>query len=315
MERRKPDNFTIEKIRCFISRLQELGEGLDKMLIEYQPEIRRNEIELLKSFCDPVSVLSDFTPCQIWLEEAKDIDEMMRSIRLEQELIQCKRANKLTTYWSGNPKLDTYGEGFHPWQDESPALRQYPRGLYYCYESIIASYYECMNITSRRWVWDFYRTSIFRQAGVRTPPHGSDLQKWEEMQKTYFDSQKLRREFLENLHLAINQVFGTAPIFDEETDDTFLDDDLPSPGSYGFVYFIRNGDLCKIGITENLLRRMDQLKPDEVLNIVRCKNFREIEKDLHSIFKDVRLPQTEYFRLSEEQISKAHKLMTSLADF
>ena len=72
MERRKPDNFTIEKIRCFISRLQELGEGLDKLLIEYQPEIRRNEIELLKSFCDPVSVLSDFTPCQIWLEEAKE---------------------------------------------------------------------------------------------------------------------------------------------------------------------------------------------------------------------------------------------------
>ena len=135
------------------------------------------------------------------------------------------------------------------------------------------------------------------------------------MQKTYFDSQKLRREFLENLHLAINQVFGTVPIFDEETDDTFLDEDLPSPGSYGFVYFIRNGDLCKIGITENLLRRMDQLKPDEVLNIVRCKNFREIEKDLHSIFKDVRLPQTEYFRLSHEQIIKVHKLMTSLADF
>ena len=85
--------------------------------------------------------------------------------------------------------------------------------------------------------------------------------------------------------------------------------------NYGFVYLIRNRDLCKIGITENLKRRMDQLKPDEVLNIVRCKNFREIEKDLHSIFKDVRLPQTEYFRLSEEQISKAHKLMTSLADF
>ena len=77
----------------------------------------------------------------------------------------------------------------------------------------------------------------------------------------------------------------------------------------------RNGDLCKIGITENLLRRMDQLKPDEVLNVVRCKNFRELEKDLHSLFKEVRIPQTECFRLSEEQVSKVHKLMTSLADF
>ena len=37
--------------------------------------------------------------------------------------------------------------------------------------------------------------------------------------------------------------------------------------------------------------------------------------DLHSLFKEVRIPQTEYFRLSEEQVSKVHKLMTSLADF
>ena len=172
-----------------------------------------------------------------------------------------------------------------------------------------------MYMEPRSLVWDFYRTSIFRQAGVRTPAHSSDLEKWEEMQKTYFDSQKVRREFLENLHLAINQVFGTAPIFDEEAEDAFLDGDLPGPGSYGFVYLIRNGDLCKIGITENLLRRMDQLKPDEVLNVVRCKNFRELEKDLHSLFKEVRIPQTEYFRLSNEQISKVHKLMSSLADF
>ena len=140
----------------------------------------------------------------------------MRSIRLEQEFIQCQRANKLTAYWSGNPKkFDTYGEGFHPWIDESPALKKYPKGLYHCHESIIACYYECMNITSRRWVCDFYRTSIFQQAGVRKPLPSSYLQTWEEMQKTYIDSQKLRREFLENLHLAINQVFGAAPIFDE----------------------------------------------------------------------------------------------------
>ena len=85
--------------------------------------------------------------------------------------------------------------------------------------------------------------------------------------------------------------------------------------NYGFVYLIRNEDIYKIGITENLLRRMDQLKPDEILNVVRCKNFRELEKDLHSLFKDVRLPQSEYFRLSEDQIGKVHKLMTSLADF
>ena len=98
-------------------------------------------------------------------------------------------------------------------------------------------------------------------------------------------------------------------------EDFYLEQDHEADSIYGFVYLIRNGDLCKIGITENFLRRIDQLKPDEVLNVVRCENFKELEKDLHSFFKDVRLPQTEYFRLSREQINKAHKLMTSLARF
>ena len=321
MERRKPDTFTTEEILYFFSRLKELGEGLDKMLLEYQPEKRRNEINELRVFCNPLSILSDFTPCQLWYGVIGDIDEMMRSIRLEKELIQCKRANKLLAYWSGNPKLNIYGEGFHPWIDEEPDLKQYPKGLRYCYESIIYSYYQCMYITSREWAWDFYRKSIFRQAGVRTPLHSSDLEKWEEMQRNYFDSQKLRREFLENLSLAMNRASGDEDDFDDEYEEDqedeclSLDAEAGSTVAHGFVYFIRNGDLCKIGITENLLRRMDQLKPDEVLNVVRCKNFRELEKDLHSLFKEVRIPQTEYFRLSEEQISKAHKLMTSLADF
>ena len=48
----------------------------------------------------------------------------------------------------------------------------------------------------------------------------------------------------------------------------------------GFVYLIRNDDIYKIGITDNLLRRFNQLKPDEVLNVVRCSNFESLEKEL-----------------------------------
>ena len=70
----------------------------------------------------------------------------------------------------------------------------------------------------------------------------------------------------------------------------------------GFVYFVRNGDLFKIGITENMLRRLRELAPDELLNVVRCSNFQEVERELHRRFKDVRLPQTEYFRLSDQQV-------------
>ena len=83
----------------------------------------------------------------------------------------------------------------------------------------------------------------------------------------------------------------------------------------GFVYFIRNEDIFKIGITDNLLRRFNQLKPDEVLNVVRCSNFESLEKELHKKFKEYRIPQTEYFRLSKNQIEQVNIEMTKGADF
>jgi len=83
----------------------------------------------------------------------------------------------------------------------------------------------------------------------------------------------------------------------------------------GFVYLIRNDDIYKIGITENLLRRFNQLKPDEVLNVVRCSNFEKLERDLHKKFKEYRIPQTEYFRLSKNQIEQVNDEMTKGADF
>ena len=83
----------------------------------------------------------------------------------------------------------------------------------------------------------------------------------------------------------------------------------------GFVYLIRNDDIYKIGITDNLLRRFNQLKPDEVLNVVRCSNFESLEKKLHKKFKEHRIPQTEYFRLNKNQIEKLNTEMTKGADF
>ena len=83
----------------------------------------------------------------------------------------------------------------------------------------------------------------------------------------------------------------------------------------GFVYFIRNEDIFKIGITDNLLRRFNQLKPDEVLNVVRCSNFESLEKELHKKFKEYRIPQTEYFRLSKNQMENVNIEMTKGANF
>ena len=83
----------------------------------------------------------------------------------------------------------------------------------------------------------------------------------------------------------------------------------------GFVYFIRNKDIFKIGITDNLLRRFNQLKPDEVLNVVRCSNYETLEKDLHKKFKENRIPQTEYFRLDKNQIEEVNIEMIDGAEF
>ena len=69
----------------------------------------------------------------------------------------------------------------------------------------------------------------------------------------------------------------------------------------GFVYLIRNKDLYKIGITQNLDQRMSQLKPDEIISVLETQNYDQIEKDLHQKYKDVRVPQTEYFRLTFSQ--------------
>ena len=83
----------------------------------------------------------------------------------------------------------------------------------------------------------------------------------------------------------------------------------------GFVYFIRNEDIFKIGITDNLLRRFNQLKPDEVLNVVRCSNYESLEKEIHKKFKKNRIPQTEYFRLNNYQIEQVNIEMMEGADF
>ena len=55
----------------------------------------------------------------------------------------------------------------------------------------------------------------------RVPALRSDLEKWEKMQRRYFDSRSLRREFLENMFLAIDQHECLLDDFGEEAEDIF----------------------------------------------------------------------------------------------
>lgn len=72
----------------------------------------------------------------------------------------------------------------------------------------------------------------------------------------------------------------------------------------GYVYMIRNGDLYKIGRTDNLQRRLKQLQPCTVVQTLETDRSRDLEYELHKKYKSKRLPQTEYFRLSESQVEK-----------
>ena len=80
----------------------------------------------------------------------------------------------------------------------------------------------------------------------------------------------------------------------------------------GWLYIIRNGDLYKIGITRNFDNRMRQLKPDKVISKLYTTNFKQLEKDFHRKYQDVRIPQSEYFRLSDLQLKEIKHIISDL---
>lgn len=132
-----------------------------------------------------------------------------------------------------------------------------------------------------------------------------DHDRWIQWQRDYFENRLIRAEYVSNLLEALR--------INEEPSRPRSN--CSDTSAHGFVYFVKNGDLFKIGITQNLLSRMSQVRPDEILNVVRCANYREIERALHLRFKEVRLPQSEYFRLSVEQVEHVHSLLTGQAKF
>ena len=82
---------------------------------------------------------------------------------------------------------------------------------------------------------------------------------------------------------------------------------------YGWLYIIKNGDLCKIGITKDIDKRMSQLKPDYIISKIYSNDFKELEKEFHMTFKSERIPQTEYFRLDHMQIREIKQRIRNLS--
>ena len=71
----------------------------------------------------------------------------------------------------------------------------------------------------------------------------------------------------------------------------------------GYVYLVRNGDLYKIGIANNLQKELKLIKPDEIIKTFEADHPKSIEARLLRRYKSKRIPDSNYFRLSKEQLN------------
>ena len=301
--------FTYEELGGVVSRLLLIADELDQMLSEYHPNQMREEIQGLKDYCEPVLLLEALQACLTADSGVIEVQDDLRSVTLESEFFKCETVDWLIDSLSG-VQLGVKPEHSppHGWlSDES--LSKFPREIAACYESVLSSYFQLLGVSiGRREAWNFWSKQIFNASYLgQSVANAIDQEQWETLQRAYFESIPKREEFLNNLLAAIRNPQGSSQSLSQL-------DDASTVSGYGFVYFVRNGDLCKIGITENLLRRFGELQPDEVLNVVRCRNFQEVERKLHLEFKEIRLPQTEYFRMQPDHVAEAHRLLLRFAE-
>ena len=69
-----------------------------------------------------------------------------------------------------------------------------------------------------------------------------------------------------------------------------------------FVYLMKNGDLYKLGCTSNLESEVSKMKPGKIISSFKTKDPKSFEARLLRLYKKKRIPDTNYFRLSESEV-------------
>ncbi len=75
----------------------------------------------------------------------------------------------------------------------------------------------------------------------------------------------------------------------------------------GFVYLMKNGDLYKLGCTTDLKSEASKLKPGEIISSFKTNDPKSFEVRLLRLYKKKRIPDTNYFRLSESEVNNCRK--------
>ena len=75
----------------------------------------------------------------------------------------------------------------------------------------------------------------------------------------------------------------------------------------GFVYLMKNGDLYKLGCTTNLKSEASKMKPGEIISSFKTNDPKSFEVRLLRLYKKKRIPDTNYFRLSESEVNECKK--------
>ena len=74
-----------------------------------------------------------------------------------------------------------------------------------------------------------------------------------------------------------------------------------------FVYLMKNGDLYKLGCTSNLESEASKMKPGKIISSFETKDPKSFEARLLRLYKKKRIPDTNYFRLSESEVDNCKK--------
>ena len=70
---------------------------------------------------------------------------------------------------------------------------------------------------------------------------------------------------------------------------------LPRP----YIYLVRNGDIYKMGATDDLERKLKNLELTKIIYTAEMDNAVSVKKQLHKTFAGCRIAQTEHYQLSE----------------